>query len=53
MPLAALGLSVYSALFATVVLYPWHVELSEGFKTLELAVSHQSCAIGLTAPNDV
>lgn len=31
-PVIGLCVSVYSALFATFILYPWHIELSREFK---------------------
>jgi hypothetical protein len=44
-PLAALGLSAYSAVFATVVLYPWHQELDDALRNLEHAVSQQRAVV--------
>jgi hypothetical protein len=38
-PVAGLALSFYSAMFATFILYPWHIELSKEFASL-----HHSCA---------
>ena len=32
-PVIGLCVSVYSAIFATAVLYPWHIELSKEFQT--------------------
>lgn len=34
-PVAGLVLSFYSAIFATFVLYPWHIELSKEFAALQ------------------
>ena len=38
-PVAGLVLSFYSAIFATFVLYPWHIELSKEFSSLKGACS--------------
>lgn len=34
-PVAGLVLSFYSAVFSTFVLYPWHVELSKEFASMQ------------------
>jgi uncharacterized membrane protein len=34
-PVIGLCVSVYSALFATAILYPWHLELSEKFQAMK------------------
>lgn len=34
-PLISLCVSVYSALFASVVLYPWHLELFEKIQAMK------------------
>lgn len=34
-PVVGVALSFYSAVFATFVLYPWHVELSREFAVLQ------------------
>lgn len=34
-PVAGLALSFYSAVFATFILYPWHIELSKEFASLK------------------
>jgi hypothetical protein len=36
-PVAGLVLSFYSAIFATFVLYPWHLQLSSEFASLSQA----------------
>jgi hypothetical protein len=36
-PVMGLAVSFYSALFATFVLYPWHIELSNEFSDLKRA----------------
>ena len=33
-PVIGLMFSTYSAIFSTVVLYPWHIELSDQFSEL-------------------
>lgn len=37
-PVIGLAVSFYSALFATFILYPWHVELSKEFLELKQTV---------------
>lgn len=34
-PLVGLCISLYSAFFASVILYPWHLELSEKFQAMK------------------
>lgn len=34
-PVVGVALSFYSAVFATFVLYPWHIQLSEEFAGLQ------------------
>lgn len=34
-PVAGLAISFYSAIFATFVLYPWHIELSKEFASMQ------------------
>jgi hypothetical protein len=34
-PLIAVALSFYSAIFATFVLYPWHLEISKQLQDLQ------------------
>lgn len=34
-PLVGLFVSIYSALFSTAILYPWHLELSEKFQAMK------------------
>jgi hypothetical protein len=36
-PVAGLFISFYSAIFATFILYPWHVELSREFTSMSQA----------------
>lgn len=35
-PVVGLAISFYSAIFATFVLYPWHIELSREFTNLSM-----------------
>ena len=34
-PVVGVALSFYSAVFATFVLYPWHIELSKEFASMQ------------------
>jgi hypothetical protein len=34
-PVVGLAVSFYSAIFATFILYPWHIELSKEFSKLK------------------
>lgn len=34
-PVVGVALSFYSAVFATFILYPWHIELSKQFSSLQ------------------
>jgi hypothetical protein len=34
-PVVGVALSFYSVVFATFILYPWHIELSKEFRTLQ------------------
>jgi uncharacterized membrane protein len=38
-PVVGLSVSLYSALFATFILYPWHIELSKEFSTLSQKIN--------------
>lgn len=41
-PVIGLMFSIYSAIFSTVVLYPWHIELSDEFSELSKNVLNAS-----------
>jgi hypothetical protein len=45
-PVVGLFVSLYSAFFATFVLYPWHQELSDEFARLSELVLNASSARG-------
>lgn len=38
-PVVGLAISFYSAIFATFVLYPWHIELSKEFSDLSQRIA--------------
>jgi hypothetical protein len=41
-PMIGLTVSFYSALFATFILYPWHLQLSNQFSDLKQTCAHKN-----------
>jgi hypothetical protein len=41
-PVIGLTVSFYSALFATFILYPWHLQLSNQFSDLKQTCAHKN-----------